>query len=338
MALAGWTARDSEVGTVSASGHVLQLIRAHYAGHEDVFASSAMALARGSKLFSVRDTIQRLVREGARASGARASQPQARGLRKLDENRPRALAGGMLEQLKRQTFEQLMLPQEIQELFDEISTEIEYTEELSGRGLRPRNRILLHGPPGCGKTSFASSLAAALDMPAYGVSLPRLIGSHIGETGANLATLFDSTPDDALVVFDELDAIGGVRGGIEQSAGKEFNSTLNTMLTLLDRKDTGIIVATTNRLDILDPALVRRFDEQVLIPEPTHQQKLTLATRLCEQFGVPVPGIGECANYDAVTKLVLREARKHVMREIRAQESQGDDEQGEEERDGSELN
>jgi SpoVK/Ycf46/Vps4 family AAA+-type ATPase len=312
---------------MSASASVLQLIRAHYGGHEDTFAASAMALARGSKVWSVRNGIEQLVREGLRSRAAQVRQQQGHSMRQIDGDRPRQLAGGMLEQLKRQTFEQLLLPAETQAFFDEISTEIEYGEELAERGLRPRNRLLLHGPPGCGKTSCASALASALDLPAYGVALPRLIGKYLGETGANLGALFDSIPDDSLLVFDELDAIGGVRGGIEQAAGKEFNSTLNTMLTLLDRKSTGILIATTNRLDILDPALVRRFDESVLVPEPTAGQKLMLAERLCEQFGVPVPGVGECQNYDAVTKLVLREARKHVMREILAQEGQQYDEQ-----------
>jgi SpoVK/Ycf46/Vps4 family AAA+-type ATPase len=326
---------------VSASGQVMQLIRAHYRGQEDVFAATAVALARSSRVASIRVSIEDLVRDGLRAKVQdRSAQSHHKdGPRNLAPLHPKSLANGMLEKLPRQTFDKLMLPEDVQAFFDELSTELEYTEELEERGLRPRNRVLLYGPPGCGKTSCAAALAAARGVPAYGVSLPRLISKYVGATTENLGQLFDSLQKDTLVVFDELDAMGATRGSVEQSAGKEFNGITNALLTLLDRRSAGIIVATTNRIDILDPALVRRFDEQVLIPDPTWEQKLALAERLCVRHAVPVPdGIGECLNYDAVTKLVLREARKHVMREILAQEGQGDDEPEERPESDRELN
>jgi len=100
-------------------------------------------------------------------------------------------------------------------------------------------------------------------VPAYAVSLPRLISKFVGETGQNLGELFEAIKHDTVVVFDELDAIGSERGNVDSSAGKEQNSSVNTMLTLLDRHEKGVLIATTNRPDMIDagaPASVRRAD------------------------------------------------------------------------------
>jgi SpoVK/Ycf46/Vps4 family AAA+-type ATPase len=107
---------------------------------------------------------------------------------------------------------------------------------------------------------------------------------------------------------------------VDQAAGKEANSIVNTMLTLLDRTKHGIIIATTNRPDILDPALLRRFDEQIEFPAPSPEQMRSLASKLCEGFGVPPVDVSSCANFDEVTKRCETEARRAVMRELIAAE------------------
>lgn len=306
---------------MSASSVVLQLLRAHYSGDERQFASSALTLARGSKIWSVRSQIEQAV-----ASGARAKTP---GPRPVDEMRPlRILASGMLEELAPATLDELELPPSVRSVIDDITTELEYRAELNERGLLPRNRLLLWGPAGCGKSSVARAMGSALDVTAYGVSLPRVIDKYIGATGQNLGELFGALQSNTLVVFDELDALGATRGGVEQSAGKEFNGIVNTMLTLLDRCQRGIIVATTNRPDIVDPALLRRFDETIEIPGPSDAQMAALSERLCAGFKIPAVPVTGCRNYDEVTKTVQREARRQAMAEILAAEEL--DEDGEE--------
>lgn len=296
--------------------YVLQLIRSHYHADERGFASAGLALARNSKSPTLRRQIEAMIEAGA-SSVRRASAAKNNQMHALP---PAPIAGGMLQPLKPTTFADLLLPPEVQALFDDLVEELEYRDELKERGLRPRSRILLHGPPGNGKTSSACAMAAAIDVPAFGVDLTRVIGMHIGETGTNLGQVFASLNQDTLVVLDEIDAIGSARGSTDSPGSKEQNSTVNTLLTLLDRNDAGIIVATTNRADILDPALIRRFDERLVIPAPTLEQMILLAQRLCDQFRVPVVNVDDCSNFDEVSKRVLREARKHVMREIRASE------------------
>lgn len=309
---------------MSASAYILQLVRAHYAGDERQFRSTALTLAHKSKLNSIRESIDAAVRAGASARHS-ATKP-----RPVEDMQPmRVLAGGMLEQLEPVTLAELQLPEAIQRTIEDVTTELEYRHELAKRGLRPRNRLLLWGPPGCGKTSLARAMASALDVPAFGVSLPRLIDKYIGATGQNLGQLFGQLRPNTLVVFDELDAVGAARVGNENAAGKEFNGIVNTMLTLLDRSTRGIIVATTNRRDIVDPALLRRFDEQIEVPAPSEAQMRALAQRLSDGYGVAAPRVDGCSNYDEVTKHVQREARRIVMAEILAAEEVEED--GEEE-------
>lgn len=192
--------------------------------------------------------------------------------------------------------------------------------ELDGDG-----RFLLGDFTVTHNSSSASALGNALGMSAYAVSIPRVIGSHIGETGQKLGELFDSLRDGMVIVFDEIDALGGKRGTVDQAASKEMNSTVNTLLTLMDRHRDGIFVATTNRPDILDPALMRRFDEQIHFPEPSHAQMTALAERLCAEHGVAPIDVSGCRNYDEATKLVQREARRAVMREILSTEADAEE-------------
>jgi SpoVK/Ycf46/Vps4 family AAA+-type ATPase len=312
---------------MTASANVLQMVRAHYSGDQSAFASAAMTLARGTKVFSIKQQIEMSVRDGMRrASAARGGYHPAPFSGSVQKPPPfqqlnPVSAGGLLQPLRVQTFEELLLPEHIQAEFDAIVTELEYRDELAERKLRARDRILLHGPPGNGKSSSASAIASALGVQAFGVSLPDLIDSFVGSTGKNLGKLFTELRPDTVCVFDELDAIGSSRGEASSSGSKELNSTVNTFLTLLDRSNVGIIIATTNRLDILDPALVRRFEEVIQIPAPSIAQMRALSERLCEGFGIAPVYVDDCSNFDAVTKSVKREARRVVMQEILAAEA-----------------
>lgn len=303
---------------MSAITNVIQMVRSHVRGDDASFYAAADSLARGSKVFSVRRQLEDLIQEGRRGFRKKPC-----GFEHTKATRP-SPDSKFLATLPEVTFSDLLLPAEVQASFDEIVEELEYRTELAERGLRARDRILLCGPPGNGKSSSAAAIASALGVPAFGVGLPQLIDKFLGGTGANLGELFASLSRDTLVVFDEIDAIGSQRVGIDQSASKEQNSVVNTMLTLLDRNNTGIIVATTNRVDILDPALVRRFEEVIELPAPSYEQMTALASRLCAKFSVSEVYVGDCLNFDAVTKRVKREARKQIMWEILASEREED--------------
>ncbi len=308
----------------AASAHVCQLVRAHYQGNEDAFRAAVLALGRASKAPRVReflmDTARRAEVRGASRPPFQQSAPPAS---PPPTNPPQNDAPELTQPLKPTTFAELMLEPELQAQLDEIVVELEYREALAARRLKPRSRLLFSGPPGNGKSSSGAAMASALGVEALGVHLPELMTRYVNDTGSNLGLLFRAIGDETLVVFDEVDALGATRSGGDTGADKENNKVVNTLLTLFDRHDAGVLIATTNRPDMLDPALLRRFDEHICFPPPTVQQMRALAERICADHGVETVSVDDCANFDAVAKRCRTHARRHVMRELLAAEALG---------------
>jgi SpoVK/Ycf46/Vps4 family AAA+-type ATPase len=154
----------------------------------------------------------------------------------------------------------LILPAHIEDELSHIVTETRMTERLEEKGLRPRRRLLLAGPPGTGKTLTAEALAGELKFPLFTVLLHGLITKFMGETAQKLRMIFDAVRTNrGVYLFDEIDALAASRGS-ENDIG-EARRILNSVLQFLD-EDTGpsIVVATTNLPEILDRAVLRRFD------------------------------------------------------------------------------
>jgi SpoVK/Ycf46/Vps4 family AAA+-type ATPase len=134
---------------------------------------------------------------------------------------------------------------------------------LKGHNLRPRQRLLLMGPPGCGKTMTASALAGELGLPLFVVRLDGLITKYMGETSAKLRLVFDAMERTrAVYLFDEFDSIGTDRG--HGSDVGEIRRVLNSFLAFIEQYNgTSLVVAATNHGHALDTALFRRFDDLI---------------------------------------------------------------------------
>lgn len=293
---------------MSAARLVVQLVRAHYGGQDTTFRAAAEALARGSKDARMKEALFDAIR------GAASRAPTAP--QQLKPLVPAPIVNELLTRIELMSLAELMLDPELQRALDELVLELQHTEELAERGLRPRNRLLFHGPPGNGKTSAAGALAREIGIYGYSVSVAEIASKWVSGTSENLTKLFKSLTPSTLIVLDEIDAIGTRRGGAETSAGKEQSAIVNSLLVLMDRHRDGVLVATTNRPELLDEALLRRFEEHILFPEPNQQQKVALASRLCAKHDVPVINVRDCNNFDEVTKCCLTHARRHVMQEI----------------------
>ena len=167
----------------------------------------------------------------------------------------------------------------IEEAKDEVAEVIEFLknpkkfQRLGGR--IPRG-VLLVGPPGCGKTLLAKAIAGEADVPFFSISGSDFVEMFVGVGASRVRDLFTQakTNSPCIIFLDEVDAIGRKRGaGFAGGGHDEREQTLNAILVEMDGFDTNdqvIVVAATNRGDILDHALTRpgRFDRQVVVPLP----------------------------------------------------------------------
>lgn len=162
----------------------------------------------------------------------------------------------------------MVVPSDVEARFIRVEKEYAARARLATYGLRPRNRILLHGPPGCGKSLGAERLAWATGLTLQKVRFDTLLSSYFGETATNLKRIFDSAAEKPCALFlDECDTIARARG--DRNDVGEVSRIVNMLLQLLEEfKGDGLVIAATNLDDTLDPALFRRFDEVLEIPKP----------------------------------------------------------------------
>ena len=162
---------------------------------------------------------------------------------------------------------------ELMEVVDFLRDAKKY-QRLGGRV--PKG-VLLVGPPGAGKTLLARAVAGEADVPFFFLSASEFVEMFVGVGAARVRDLFEQAKEKApcIVFIDELDAIGKTRGGVAGMVGghDEREQTLNQLLVEMDGFDASkgvIIMAATNRPEVLDPALLRagRFDRQVMVDKP----------------------------------------------------------------------
>ncbi len=161
--------------------------------------------------------------------------------------------------------------QELHEVVDFLKTR----ERFTALGARIPRGILLVGPPGTGKTLLAKAIAGEAGVPFYSISGSEFVEMFVGVGASRVRDLFDQakhhTP--CIIFIDEIDAVGRHRGAGLGGGNDEREQTLNQILTEMDGFDTNtniIVLAATNRPDILDPALLRpgRFDRRVVLDLP----------------------------------------------------------------------
>ena len=170
----------------------------------------------------------------------------------------------------------------IEEAKDEVAEIIEFLknprkfQRLGGR--IPRG-VLLVGEPGCGKTLLAKAIAGEADVPFFSISGSDFVEMFVGVGASRVRDLFRQAKDSApcIIFLDEIDAVGRRRGaGFNGGGHDEREQTLNAILVEMDGFETNdqvIVIAATNRMDVLDPALTRpgRFDRQIQVPLPDLQ-------------------------------------------------------------------
>jgi len=216
---------------------------------------------------------------------------------------------------------------ELKEIVDFLKTPKKYTD----LGAKIPKGALLVGPPGTGKTLLAKAIAGEAKVPFFSLSGSDFVEMFVGVGASRVRDLFKQAKEKApaIVFIDEIDAIGRARGrSIAQGANDERESTLNQLLTEMDGFETNagvIVVAATNRADILDKALLRpgRFDRQIFIDLPdltgrkeifkVHMKNLKkLDTTLdVEQLAKQTPGFSGADIANVCNEAALIAARKN---------------------------
>lgn len=159
---------------------------------------------------------------------------------------------------------------------------------LRSYNLEPRNRVLLAGPPGNGKTSLAEAIAEALMVPLFVVRYEGVIGSYLGETSARLRKVFDHVRTRRCVLFfDEFDTIGKERGDLQETG--EIKRVVSALLLQIDTLPSHVVtVAATNHPELLDRAVWRRFQLRLSLPAPTRAQREEWFRRFEKRLGEPL--------------------------------------------------
>ncbi|MGE6366910.1 AAA family ATPase [Bacillus paramycoides] len=170
------------------------------------------------------------------------------------------------------TFDSLILEENIIQSLQGMVEEHFRSDLLRSYNLEPRNRILLAGPPGNGKTSIAEALAMDLMVPLITVRYEGLMESYLGETANRLNELFDYVKTKRCVLFfDEFDTIGKERGDSQETG--EIKRVVSSLLLQIDRLPSHVIVVTaTNHPELLDRAVWRRFQLKLDIALPSRKQ------------------------------------------------------------------
>ena len=168
--------------------------------------------------------------------------------------------------------EDVVLSDENSSLINEILQEHHRSDLLKSNGLYPADKLLLCGPPGCGKTLTAEVLASELALPLTVVRIDSVISSYLGETAANLRQVFDFISSVPMVVlFDEFDALGKERA--DRADHGELKRVVNAFLQMIDDYEgKSLLVAASNHESILDSAVWRRFDEVLTFEIPNLEQ------------------------------------------------------------------
>ena len=182
----------------------------------------------------------------------------------------------LTEKQGRVTFDDVAGIDEAKDELQEIVEFLKDPQKFQRLGGKIPKGVLLVGPPGTGKTLLARAIAGEADVPFFTISGSDFVEMFVGVGACRVRDLFEQAKKNApcIIFIDEIDAVGRHRGAGLGGGNDEREQTLNQMLVEMDGFETNegvIVIAATNRPDVLDPALLRpgRFDRQVVVPTRT---------------------------------------------------------------------
>jgi SpoVK/Ycf46/Vps4 family AAA+-type ATPase len=244
---------------------ILNLVKAGARGDQAHFRKTVEALTADERAKNHNILADRLIAHLQQDSNGRP--------KTLSPQPVRSPSGPLVAQVApRRRLEDLILSTEVKQAVHELVEEQHRVDLLRSHNLEPRNRVLLAGPPGNGKTSLAEAIADALNAPCLIVRYEAVIGSYLGETAQRIGQVFEhARTQQCVLFFDEFDAVGKERGDLHETG--EIKRVVSSLLLQIDALPSYVVVvAASNHPELLDRAVWRRFQLRLELPMPKQGQ------------------------------------------------------------------
>ena len=199
-----------------------------------------------------------------------------------------------------------------QQNIQQLIREHQFVDELTKYGLPVNNKIMLQGNSGCGKTTTAKAIANALGKSILILNLSNVVCSRIGETSQNIKQVFDKAAREKAVLFlDEFDQIGKERSNDDKDVG-EMRRLVNTLIQLIDYlPQNALLIAATNHADLIDVALLRRFQLRIQFEMPTAEVLDTYYDKILKPFAE------EIQNFERQYQISFAEAKDYAFTKMK---------------------
>lgn len=208
--------------------------------------------------------------------------------------------------------EEVVFNEAVSKQINQFLKEYQFREVLEKYELPVVNKMLLYGKTGCGKTMTAKAIAKKLDKKIIIVNLASIVSSKLGETAKNIEGLFKEVNyESAVLFFDEFDSLGQIRD-YDNKDNSEMKRVVNAILQLIDHfPKKSILIAATNQIQMIDEALVRRFELKLEFTLPSKEVLDHYYDSLLAKYPK------EFTKLERVYEVSFAEAKNHVFKEVK---------------------
>lgn len=286
----------------------------------DVLTLAAHAL-RGNREMVLRTCRAMALNEAPQSSFRRKMDILLHSARPTMGELPKSLDGLLHAPPSTHDLDDVVLPLSVRLQALDFVREHENAGTLRDAGLSCSHKLLISGPPGNGKTTLAGAIANRLGRPLLVADFSALVSSHLGETGAKIAKIFRSIETPCVLFLDEMETLLSERSGFGNSTDVgEVRRVVATLLLEIDRLAEHIVlIGATNHPEMLDRAVVRRFDSHWCLPAPSHSAVEVWLEAFAESHPkIPVReamkiDLDGCKSISDIEREAMRWCRKWVL-------------------------